>query len=78
MARKPAASRSARPTSTSPTSGSPWCSTPATPRDASHGHIRFGLSAVKGVGDKAIATILDERRKDGPFTSLCDFCERVA
>lgn len=46
-------------------------------RDADHGHIRFGLSAVKGVGEKAIRAILEEREKTGPFTSLYDFCERV-
>ena len=47
------------------------------PRDANHGHIRFGLSAVKGVGGKAIQGIIDERKEDGPFDSLYDFCERV-
>lgn len=47
------------------------------PRDADHGHIRFGLSAVKGVGEKAIRAILDERDESGPFESLYDFCERV-
>lgn len=38
--------------------------------------IRFGLSAIKNVGSAAISTIL-EARKDGPFTDLTDFCERV-
>lgn len=47
------------------------------PRDPSHGHIRFGLSAVKGVGEKAIGAILQARRTGGPFRSLFDFCERV-
>ncbi|NJL30508.1 MAG: hypothetical protein HC898_02120, partial [Phycisphaerales bacterium] len=46
-------------------------------RDANHGHIRFGLSAVKGVGDKAIHAILEARQKVTTFTSLHDFCERV-
>jgi len=46
-------------------------------RDPSHGHIRFGLSAVKGVGEKAIRAIIEQRDKDGPFESLFDFCERV-
>ncbi len=45
--------------------------------DASHGHIRFGLSAVKGVGEKAVNTILAERRENGPFRSLFDFAERL-
>ncbi len=47
------------------------------PHDANHGHIRFGLSAVKGVGEKAMNAIIEVRDEDGPFTSLYDFCERV-
>lgn len=39
--------------------------------------IRFGLSAVKNVGSAAIESILATRRRDGDFTSLRDFCERV-
>ncbi len=42
-----------------------------------NGHIRFGLSAVKGVGAKAVYAILEARDQDGPFTSLFEFCERV-
>jgi DNA polymerase III subunit alpha len=41
------------------------------------GHIRFGLGAIKGVGEKAIETIIKERKKAGPFTSILEFCERV-
>ena len=41
------------------------------------GKIRFGLVAVKNVGEGAIDVILDARKKDGPFTSLFSFCERV-
>ena len=41
------------------------------------GHIRFGLSAIKGVGEKAMAVVIDERTKNGPFKGLYDFCERV-
>lgn len=40
------------------------------------GEIRFGLSAVKGLGDGAIDAIL-EGRAGGPFASLVDFCERI-
>ncbi len=56
-----------------------------------NGHVRFGVGAIKGVGEKAIDVVLRER--DGadpnaaagggamstrrPFTSLFDFCERV-
>jgi DNA polymerase-3 subunit alpha len=39
--------------------------------------IRFGLDAVKNVGHIAVQAILDARSKDGGFTSLWDFCERV-
>ena len=39
--------------------------------------IRFGLAAVKNVGDAAIEVILTEREARGPFQSLFDFCERV-
>ncbi|NRD52821.1 DNA polymerase III subunit alpha [Corallococcus exiguus] len=43
---------------------------------AVEGKIRFGLGAIKGVGEGAIESIL-EARKEGPFKSLFDFCERV-
>ncbi len=43
---------------------------------AVEGKIRFGLGAIKGVGESAIEAII-EARKDKPFTSLFDFCERV-
>jgi len=38
--------------------------------------IRFGLVAVKNVGQGAIESIIDDRKK-GKFSSLFDFCERV-
>ena len=41
------------------------------------GVIRFGLAAVRGVGEKAVETIAAERREKGEFTSLYDFCERI-
>ncbi len=40
------------------------------------GGIRFGLAAVKGVGEKAVEIIL-AAREAGPFTSLADFASRV-
>ncbi len=46
-------------------------------RDHNHGHVRFGLRALKGAGEKAIAAVVEERTKHGPFRSLFDFCERV-
>jgi DNA polymerase-3 subunit alpha len=39
--------------------------------------IRFGLAAVKNVGEAAIDNALEARENDGPFTSFLDFCERV-
>ncbi|MHC4505076.1 MAG: DNA polymerase III subunit alpha, partial [Planctomycetota bacterium] len=44
--------------------------------------IRFGLAAVKGIGEKAAQGIIDARAggpdgRDGQFVSLLDFCERV-
>jgi DNA polymerase-3 subunit alpha len=39
--------------------------------------IRFGLSAVKGVGEGAVASVLSARAAEGPFRSLTDFCCRV-
>jgi DNA polymerase-3 subunit alpha len=39
--------------------------------------IRFGLAAVKNVGDAAIDAILAEREGQGKFASLADFCRRV-
>src|SRR5574337_409601 len=39
--------------------------------------IRFGLVAIKNVGETAIQSILATRRDKGRFRSLFDFCERV-
>ena len=39
--------------------------------------VRFGLSGLKGVGEKVVELIIEEREKDGPFTSLHDFAFRV-
>jgi DNA polymerase-3 subunit alpha len=41
------------------------------------GVIRFGMCAVRGVGEKAVQAVIDERDKAGPFSSLYDFTERV-
>ncbi|HEX7193016.1 MAG TPA: DNA polymerase III subunit alpha [Thermoanaerobaculia bacterium] len=40
-------------------------------------NIRFGLGAVKGVGESAIESILEARRRAGRFTDLSMFCEEV-
>jgi len=39
--------------------------------------IRFGLVAVKNVGENAIESIVEARNKGGKFSSLFEFCERV-
>jgi DNA polymerase III subunit alpha len=39
--------------------------------------IRYGLGAIKGVGQGACEAIADERRKGGPYKDLADFCRRV-
>jgi DNA polymerase III subunit alpha len=39
--------------------------------------IRFGLAAIKGIGEVAVETILKARREGGPFHSLAEMCERV-
>jgi DNA polymerase-3 subunit alpha len=44
---------------------------------ATCGAIRFGLAAIKGVGEAAVRGIIEARDKGGKFTSLTDFCERV-
>jgi DNA polymerase-3 subunit alpha len=41
------------------------------------GKIRFGLNAVKGVGELAARTIIRAREEGGPFESIWDFTERV-
>ncbi|HTP29206.1 MAG TPA: DNA polymerase III subunit alpha, partial [Anaeromyxobacteraceae bacterium] len=41
------------------------------------GRIRFGLGAVKGVGDSAVQAILAARDEGGPFLGLFDFASRV-
>src|SRR5207247_1953581 len=41
------------------------------------GKIRFGLNAVKNVGDSAAREVVRAREQGGPFTSLWDFTERV-
>jgi DNA polymerase-3 subunit alpha len=39
--------------------------------------IRFGLAAIKNVGEGAVEAVLAARTEGGPFRSLFDFCERV-
>jgi DNA polymerase III subunit alpha len=39
--------------------------------------IRFGLAAIKGVGEAAVRNIIETRERAGPFTDLFDLAERV-
>ena len=39
--------------------------------------IRFGMGAVRNVGRGAIDSIIAARKKDGPFQSIFEFCERI-
>ena len=41
------------------------------------GVIRFGLAAVRGVGEKAVETIARIRHEKGDYANLYDFCERI-
>ena len=41
------------------------------------GKIRFGLNAVKGVGEGAARALINARNEGGPFESIWDFTERV-
>jgi DNA polymerase-3 subunit alpha len=42
-----------------------------------HGEIRFGLAAIKGMGDNVAQSIIDEREKNGPYKDIFDFVQRV-
>ncbi|MGB4291250.1 MAG: DNA polymerase III subunit alpha [Bacteroidales bacterium] len=41
------------------------------------GNIRFGLGAIKGVGENAVMQVIDEREKNGPYRDIYDFVSRV-
>ena len=41
------------------------------------GEIRFGLAAIKGMGDGVALAIIDEREKNGPYKDIFDFIQRV-
>ncbi len=42
-----------------------------------HGEIRFGLAAIKGVGEAAVREIIEERKKNGLFIDIFDLATRV-
>ncbi|MFI3315140.1 MAG: DNA polymerase III subunit alpha [Rikenellaceae bacterium] len=41
------------------------------------GNVRFGLGAIKGVGEAATVSVIEERKKNGEFVDIYDFVERV-
>ncbi len=41
------------------------------------GAVRFGMGAVKGVGRSAVETIVENRKKDGPYKSVFDMAKRI-
>ncbi len=43
----------------------------------SDGEIRFGLGAIKGSGEAAVESIIEERDAHGPFATIFDFAERI-
>jgi DNA polymerase-3 subunit alpha len=40
--------------------------------------IRYGLTAIKGLGEAAVQAIVEEREKNGPFKDIFNFAERVS
>lgn len=40
--------------------------------------IRFGMAAIKGVGEGVVEDIVKERDENGPFEGLMDFCSRIS
>ena len=43
----------------------------------SRGQIRFGLAAIKGVGESAVRSLLEDREANGPYENLVDFLTRI-
>jgi DNA polymerase-3 subunit alpha len=41
------------------------------------GEVRYGLAAVRNVGEGVVAQIMEARQEGGPFESFTDFCRRV-
>ncbi len=50
---------------------------PADEKSEGNGSIRFGMAAIKGVGDSASRKIIEERESGGPFQDFEDFVSRV-
>ncbi len=46
-------------------------------KDNPYNTIRFGLEAIKGVGEHIVSKIIKERKLNGPFKNIIDFVERI-
>jgi DNA polymerase-3 subunit alpha len=55
----------------------PGSTIPATTADPGYNAIRYGLAAIKNVGEGAMEIAIREREADGEFASLEDFCRRL-
>jgi len=44
----------------------------------SYGEIRFGLNAIKGIGDKTLNTIIKIRKKKGLYKNIMDLCNKLS
>ncbi len=42
-----------------------------------NGQIRFGMGGIKGVGENAVISIVNERKENGPYKSVFDFVRRI-
>ncbi|MCD4747053.1 MAG: DNA polymerase III subunit alpha [Bacteroidales bacterium] len=42
-----------------------------------NGEIRFGMAAIKGVGEAAVKCIIEEKNKTGLFTNIFDFTKKI-
>jgi DNA polymerase-3 subunit alpha len=49
----------------------------AEPAPAGQADVRFGLAAIKNVGEGAVEAMIETRNESGRFESLFDFCDRV-
>lgn len=41
------------------------------------GEIRFGMAGIKNVGENAVLSLIEERKKNGPFKDIVDFITRI-
>lgn len=55
--------------------GESYCEDDADPRQ--NLAVRYALGAIKGVGEKAMESVVEERKKGGPFKDIFDFADRI-